>query len=151
MTNQEPALPAPKGWPRISSGITYLDADAAITWLCQAFGFTVRLKIDGEDGAVEHSELTYGDGVIMVGDLRKLTKFPQTRAPGQIEGGNTQTMMVYVDDVDAHCARARAHGATIVKEPETTNYGEEYWTDRGYGCVDLGGRLWWFQQRLRTA
>ena len=58
-------------------------------------------------------------------------------------------MMVFVDDADAHCEHARANGATIVKEPSTTDYGEEWWTDRGYECEDLEGHHWWFYQRLR--
>ena len=72
------------------------------------------------------------------------------RAPGQVGGANTQNMQVYVDDADAHCERARAAGATIVKEPKTVDYGEEYWSDRGYECVDIGGHHWWFYQRLRN-
>ena len=38
----------PKGWPRITTAIFYQDAAAAIDWLCAAFGFEVRLKIEGE-------------------------------------------------------------------------------------------------------
>jgi uncharacterized glyoxalase superfamily protein PhnB len=57
--------------------------------------------------------------------------------------------MVYVDDVEAHCARARAAGARILVGPQTTDYGEEYWTDRGYEAEDLEGHHWWFYQRLR--
>jgi len=54
-----------------------------------------------------------------------------------------------VDDVEAHCARARAAGAKIRSEPTTTDYGEDHWTDRGYECEDIGGHHWWFYQRLR--
>jgi uncharacterized glyoxalase superfamily protein PhnB len=145
--------PTPSGWPRISSSLYYRDAAAAIDWLCHAFGFEVRLRIEGADGRIEHSELVYGDGVVMVGESRadKQDKFPYMRAPEECGGGNTQNMMVYVDDVDAHCERARAAGAKIDKEPTTTDYGDEYWTDRSYGCEDLGGHHWWFAQRVRSA
>ena len=139
--------PTPPGWPRISTGIWYDDPAAAIDWLCRAFGFEIRMVVDGEGGAVAHSELTYGEGLIMVGDAKP--KFPQTRAPNQIGGLNTQNMMVFVDDVEAHYARAQAAGARIVKAPETVDYGEEYWSERGYECVDIGGHHWWFYQRLR--
>ena len=64
-------------------------------------------------------------------------------------GCNTQGLMVFVDDVDAHCAQARAAGARIVDEPSVHDYGEEYWADRAYGAVDPEGHLWWFVQRLR--
>lgn len=143
--------PTPPGWPRISSALWYPDANAAIDWLCEAFGFEVRLKVESSDGNVEHSELVLGDGLIMVGDCRaeKLEKMPYMRTPAQA-GGNTQNLMVYVDDVEAHCARARAAGAKITKEPETVDYGEDYWSDRGYACEDMGGHNWWFYQRLRS-
>jgi uncharacterized glyoxalase superfamily protein PhnB len=143
----------PPGWPRISSALYYSDAAAAIDWLCQAFGFEVRLKVEGADGRIEHSELVFGGALVMVGEDRddKREKFPYMRCPANVGGANTQNLMVYVDDVEAHCARAKAAGATIVREPETTDYGEDYWTDRGYHCEDPGGHNWWFYQRLRSA
>jgi uncharacterized glyoxalase superfamily protein PhnB len=139
--------PTPPGWPRISTAIYYDEAAAAIDWLCNAFGFEVRLKVEGEGGRIEHSELTYGDGLIMVAEAKG--KFAQVRSPGQVAGANTQNMMVYVDDVEAHCKRAREAGARIVTEPKTSDYGEDYWTDRSYECEDVGGHHWWFCQRLR--
>ena len=141
--------PPPKDWPRISSAGYYEDAPAAIDWLCRAFGFEVRVKIEGEGGSIEHSELTYGEGLIMVGQAGLAHKPSFRQSPRSLGGGNTQNMMIYVDDADAHCEHARANGAKIVKEPTTTDYGEEWWTDRGYECEDLEGHHWWFYQRLR--
>jgi len=63
--------------------------------------------------------------------------------------GNTQSLMLYVDDVDAHCERARTHGAKVIDEPKMRDYGEDYWADRSYGAIDPEGHLWWFTQRLR--
>lgn len=142
--------PTPPGWPRIAISLYYADANQAIEWLCNAFGFEVRLKVEGDNGKVEHSELVYGDGLIMVSEADKRDRFPYRRAPSEIEGANTQNLMVYVDDVAAHCAHARACGAVITDEPATHDYGPEYWTDRGYACRDLGGHHWWFYQRLHT-
>lgn len=145
--------PTPPGWPRISNALFYRDAAAAIDWLCAAFGFEVQLKIEGEGGRIEHSELTFGGGLVMVGEEGPREGRPGTghrKSPRSIDGVNTQCLMVYVDDVEAHCARARAAGAKIVAEPSTTDYGEEYWTDRGYECEDVEGHHWWFYQRLRT-
>ena len=142
--------PTPPGWPRISSALYYDDPRAAIDWLGRAFGFEVRLLVEGEGGRVEHSELTCGEGVIMVAGTTKTERFPHVRSPSQVGGGNTQNMMVYVDDIEAHCKRARAAGGTITHEPETHDYGAEYWVDRGYECRDVGGHHWWFMQRLRT-
>jgi uncharacterized glyoxalase superfamily protein PhnB len=145
--------PTPPGWPRISTALYYEDAHAAIDWLCRAFGFEVRLKIEGDDGAIHHSELVCGEGLIMVSssvDTEKQAKFPWRRSPSQVNGINTQNLMMYVDDVEAHCKRAREAGAVITSDPETHDYGEEYWADRGYECVDLGGHHWWFTQRLHS-
>jgi uncharacterized glyoxalase superfamily protein PhnB len=128
----------------------YEDAAAAIDWLCRAFGFEVRLKVEGDGGRIEHSELVFGDGVVMVSDETKREKFPYMHAPKSVGGANTQSMMVYVDDVEAHCKRARAAGGVIAKEPETHDYGGEYWADRSYECIDVGGHHWWFCQRMRT-
>lgn len=143
--------PTPPGWPRISTAIYYEDAHAAIDWLCRAFGFEVQIKVVGDDGRIEHSELTFGGGLIMVDSpTGKEQRMPYRRCPSQVGGGNTQNMMVYVDDVESHCARARAAGARIVREPEDHDYGEEYWADRGYECEDIGGHHWWFTERIRT-
>ena len=142
--------PTPPGWPRISSSLYYEDAAKAIDWLCHAFGFEVRLKVEGDGGRIEHSELTFGDGVVMVAGVEKSDKMPYIRCPNDIGGGNTQNMFVYVDDVEAHCKRARDAGAKIVVEPKTSDYGDDYWSDRSYQCQDLGGHQWWFAQRLRN-
>ena len=144
--------PTPSGWPRISAGLYYRDAAVMIDWLCRAFGFEVRLCVAGEDGRVAHSELTLGDGVIMVGEERRgaAQRFGVDAAsPLSVGGANTQDLMVYVDDVDAHCERARAAGARIADEPKLHDYGAEYWADRSYGAVDPEGHIWWFAQRLR--
>jgi uncharacterized glyoxalase superfamily protein PhnB len=144
--------PPPKDWPRISSGLCYRDAAAAIDWLCDAFGFSVRLKVQGEGGRIEHSELVYGEGLVMVGQELAEAERPwkrTMRSPKSVNGANTQTLMLFVDDVDAHCAHARSRGARIVEEPATHDYGEDYWTDRSYGALDPEGHLWWITQRLR--
>ncbi|MCA8949616.1 MAG: VOC family protein [Planctomycetes bacterium] len=144
--------PAPPGWPRISSALFYDDANAAIDWLCAAFGFEIVLKVAGEDGKVEHSELRFGEGLVMVADTGRQGHDGRLRgrSPRAIDGGNTQSLAIYVDDVDAHCEAARAGGATILQEPQTTDYGAEYWSDRSYLCADPEGHLWWFMQRMRT-
>jgi len=145
--------PTPPDWPRISSGLYYRNAAAAIDWLCDAFGFSVRLKVEGEGGRIEHSELEYGEGLIMVGEEEPAgtaPRFGQRRISPLTAGGNTQGLMIFVDDVDAHCAHARSRGAPIVAEPAVHDYGEDYWADRSYGALDHEGHIWWFTQRLRS-
>jgi uncharacterized glyoxalase superfamily protein PhnB len=137
----------------LSSAVVYSDASAAIDWLCEAFGFEVRLKVEGDRGRIEHSELTYGDGLIMV--AQETTDSPRPwkrvmRSPKSLDGATTQSLMLFVDDADAHCARARAHGAKIVEEPATHDYGADYWADRSYAALDPEGHLWWITQRLRN-
>ena len=111
--------PTPTGWPRISSGVYYREAGSMIDWLCEAFGFDIRLKVEGDGGRIAHSELTFGDGVVMVGEEAsgEQRRFEVDVLSPRSAGGNTQSLMVYVDDVDAHCAKARAAGARIVSEP----------------------------------
>lgn len=147
-----PIKPTPAGWPRISSSIFYDDAATAIDWLCRVFGFDLRLRVEGEGGRIEHSELTYGDGLIMVGQAGGKTDraVPLPTASPRATGGKlTQALCIIVDDVDGHCAAARAAGATIVEPPETHDYGDDYWADRSYRAVDLEGHHWWFMQRVR--
>lgn len=145
--------PTPKGWPRLSSAIFYDDPAAAIDFLCRAFGFEVRLRVEGEGGRIEHSELTFGDGLVMVGHSggKSTRDVPlPMKSPRAVGGTNTQALCLFVDDADAHCARARAAGAEIAEEPRTNDYGEDYWADRSYRAVDLEGHHWFFMQRVRT-
>jgi uncharacterized glyoxalase superfamily protein PhnB len=144
--------PTPSGWPRISSSIHYRDPARMIDWLCEAFGFEVQIKVVEPDGSIGHSELTYGGGLIMVGgeSFGPATRF-QTEMRSPLSAGcNTQGLLLYVDDVEAHCARARAAGARIVDEPVLHDYGDAYWADRSYGALDPEGHLWWFSERVRN-
>jgi uncharacterized glyoxalase superfamily protein PhnB len=145
--------PTPKGWPRLSTALFYDDAAAAIDWLCRAFGFEVRLKVEGDGGRIEHSELTYGEALIMVGQSGRNPRrptFPPGASPRSIGGANTQSLLLFVDNVDEHCARAGAAGATMLDEPKIHDYGPDYWADRSYGALDCEGHMWWFTQRVRT-
>jgi uncharacterized glyoxalase superfamily protein PhnB len=139
----------------MSQCIYYRDPVRAIDWLSTAFGFEVRLKIEDDQGGIVHSELAFGDGLVMVGgtersDAGKEPWQSRQKSPLDVGGGNTQSVAVFVDDADAHCARARAAGAEIIREPTTSDYGDDYWADRSYGCLDPEGHLWWFMQRMRT-
>jgi uncharacterized glyoxalase superfamily protein PhnB len=137
--------PTPPGWPRISSALFYDDAAAAIDWLEKAFGFQTRLRVEDGAGGIVHSELEFGEGVVMIASARDTRQSPRS-----VGGANTQALCVYVDDVDAHAARARAHGAEIVLEPSDRDYGDEHWADRVYEVLDPEGHRWWFSQRLRS-
>ena len=145
----------PPGWPRMSVALFYEDPKKAIDWLVRAFDFEVRLKVEGDDGGIVHSELTYGEAVLMVSQSGGSNAHPERdqshqKSPRALGGGNTASLMLYVDDVEAHCARAREAGAKIASELKTSDYGEEYWSDKSYEAVDVEGHHWWFVQRLRS-
>jgi uncharacterized glyoxalase superfamily protein PhnB len=144
--------PPPPGWPRISPALFYEDAPAAIDWLCRVFGFEVRLKVEGDAGTIEHSELEMPDGLIMVStaERKKSAAHGQMVSPKSIGGRGTQSLCVHLDDVDALHTRVTAAGAQIYRPLATTDYGGDYFTDRGYGVYDLEGHQWYFVQRLRT-
>jgi len=148
--------PAPPDWPRLSAALFYDDPRAAIDWLCKAFGFSVRILVDGPDGTVAHSELAYGDTLMMVAGCGPAYACETDRwrerlaSPAMAGGRVTANLTMYVDDVDAHCAQAKANDAEVLTEPRTVDYGDEYWSDRNYCCLDCEGHVWWFLQRLST-
>jgi uncharacterized glyoxalase superfamily protein PhnB len=146
--------PTPPGWPRMSAGVFYDDPAAAIDWLCRAFGFELRLKVEGDPGVIVHSELVYGDALIMIAAMGGAGEHKDPfikNSPQSIGGANTQCLCIYVDDVDAHCAHAVSCGAKLTRPPTTSDYGEDYWVDRAYGCLDLEEHNWWFMQRLSAS
>ena len=141
--------PPPKGWPRISVAIVYQDPARAIDWLCRAFGFELRIKVQDDTGKIVHSELTFGEGLIMVAGESPHGMRHIGRSPLSLGGANTQGLCVYVDDVEAHHARAVAAGAKITRPLAVSDYGPDHWSDRNYGADDLEGHSWYFAQRLR--
>lgn len=140
----------PQGWPRMSASVFYDDPQAAIAWLCRAFGFELQLKVEGDAGEIVHSELKLDEALIMVSGTGGKQPWQQAyRSPRQLGGGVTQALAFHIDDVDAHAARAREAGAQLIREPRTDDYGDDYWADRTYGALDPEGHLWWFMQRVR--
>ena len=113
--------------------LRYRDAAAAIDWLCEAFGFEVHARYDGDDGTVAHAELAYDGGMIMLGS--------QPTEPDERYGDHTGQGWSYVviADADAHHARAKAAGAEIVMELTDLDYGS-----RDYSARDPEGNLWSF-------
>jgi len=146
----------PSGYPRITISVFYQDPHAAIDWLVKAFGFELRLKVEGDNGAVAYSELGFGEGLVSVGsavvvDPKREAWQSNHASPQMVGGKNTMSLAIFVDDCDAHCAVARAAGADIFREPKTDDYGDDYWSDRTYGARDPEGHQWFFMQRMRNA
>lgn len=127
--------------PTFGPAVFYKDPFAALDWLERAFGFKRSMVITEKDGTLGHSEMKFGDGYIMVG--REWAEF--TASPASLKGRNTQTIHVHLQDgIDAHCERARAAGATIIREPADQFYG-----DRSYLAKDPEGHVWSFAQTVR--
>ena len=119
--------------------IRYRDAPAAIAWLCEAFGFEKHLVVPGPDGTVEHAQLVFGNGMLMLGSVRDDSSGRRGQTPDETDAASSKGPYVIVTDVDAHRARAAAAGAQVVMEPEDQHYG-----GRLYACRDPEGNLWHF-------
>jgi uncharacterized glyoxalase superfamily protein PhnB len=115
--------------------VTYRDVGAAIAWLTEVFGFTEHYRYgEGPDGAQMH----LGGAWVMLNSAR-----PGRATPAQL-GQGTQSLTVFVDDVDAQFARVKSAGAKIVEELNETMYGE-----RQFAAEDLDGHHWLFSRHAR--
>jgi uncharacterized glyoxalase superfamily protein PhnB len=119
--------------------LRYRDAKAAIEFLCKAFGFEKHAVYEGPDGSIMHAELSFGNGMIMLGSVSDSPFSKLQKLPAEVGGVGTQSPYVIVNDADAHHAQALAAGATIVLPLKTEDYG-----GRGYSCLDPEGNLWNF-------
>jgi len=106
----------------------YDDVPEAADWLCRAFGLRVRLRI-----ADHRIQLIFGDGAVVA-------------AGGGVGDASSHSLLVRVEDADAHHARAEAAGARIVSPPTDYPYGE-----RQYTANDVGGHRWTFSQTIVDA
>lgn len=113
--------------------LIYPDVRAAVDWLTAAFGFVERIQI-GDD---HRSQMTVGEGgAVIIGDVRDGRVAPHA---GQV----THQLKIRVEDVDDHYARAREHGAEILREPTDYEYGQ-----REYLAADPWGHQWEFTETL---
>ena len=119
--------------------LVYPQVRPAVDWLCNAFGFEKHLVVPGENGTVAHAQLSFGNGMIMLGSAREDEFGRWVKPPRETGGVGTQSPYVIVEDADAHYARAKAAGAEIVMEVEDQDYG-----GRLYACRDPEGHLWSF-------
>lgn len=128
--------------PAIIANLRYEDAPAAIDFLCTVFGFErYAVYADDEDPKVIHHAQLVRDGhMIMLSTTQdsEWSEAASMKTPREA-GGNTVSLYVVLDDVDAHCETARAAGARIIREPRDEDYG-----GRGYGVLDSEGYSWSF-------
>lgn len=110
--------------------LAYPDVNQAAAWLCDAFGFSVRLRIGDH-----RVQLNVGDGAVTVREMRQ--------AEDNAALGVGCSITVRIQDIDAHCTRARDHGARITQDPVTHMYGE-----RQYNAIDFAGYSWTFSESV---
>jgi PhnB protein len=113
--------------------IFYRDVPAALDWLARAFGFTEEMRTGTPSGGM-HGEMTLDGQRIMMGLGAREWGMVSPREAGTA----TMGVFIYLDDVDAHHARAQAAGAEIVQPPHDQSYG------RTYTARDLDGHPWFF-------
>jgi uncharacterized glyoxalase superfamily protein PhnB len=119
---------------RVIPVLVYEDISAAHDFLVAAFGFEPGgVQLDG-DGTPVHGEVRAGDRTIW---LHRAVPGLHMAPPGggTVHGGT----VVWIADVDAHCAHARAAGASVRSDPVDKEYGQ-----REYEARDPEGHRWWF-------
>jgi uncharacterized glyoxalase superfamily protein PhnB len=120
--------------------LRYRDAVAALSWLCEAFGFEERMRVPGDGpDQIAHAQLTLGGSMLMLSTWRDDEIGALQTIPEALAGRVTASVYVVVDDADAHHARAVAAGARVMLPPRDEPYG-----GRGYTCRDLEGHVWSF-------
>jgi uncharacterized glyoxalase superfamily protein PhnB len=117
--------------------LVYQDVAKALAWLTGTFGFTEHFRY-GPPDEVQGAQMYLGKAWIMLTRSR-----PGRASPLQI-GHETQSLTVFVEDVDSHYARAKSAGAKIVEDLHETEYGE-----RQYGVEDLESHHWLFSKHAR--
>jgi uncharacterized glyoxalase superfamily protein PhnB len=124
----------------ITPYLYYEDLDAALKWLAKAFGFKpYGTRMKGPDGKTSHAAMKLGEGIVMMGR-------PPDRSyknPKRL-GQATQSLYVGIENVERHFERARKAGASVLEEPQDTEYGH-----RRYGVCDPEGHEWYFAQELK--
>ena len=116
----------------------YRDARAAIDWLCNTFGFERHAVYSGDGNVIVHAELTFGNGMIMLGSAKEEGYGKLVTTPEKL-GGTTQAAYIIVTDSNALYQQVKAAGAEIVRELNTTDYGS-----LEFACRDPEGHLWNF-------
>ena len=121
----------------VMPAMRYRDANAAIDWLCNVFGFEKHTVYPGPNGTVGHAQLTLGGGMIMLGSEREDEFGSGFKSPGDLADVETRSAYVVVTDADAVYARAKAAGGRIVRGLHSTDYGS-----REFTVKDPEGHSW---------
>lgn len=104
----------------------------------RGFSFVEHLVVSGAPGIIEHAQLKYENGMIMLGSARD-DEFGKLVAPHEAGRPATMAIHVVVKDLDSHYERAARAGAEILSKPSDPEYGGRF-----YSCRDLEGNVWSF-------
>jgi len=111
---------------------------AAIDWLIKAFGFEKKAVYMGPNNAVAHAELTFGNGMVMLGSVAKEGEYAKLMVqPDEVGLRETKGIYLVVADADAIYAKAKAARAEMVFDIRDLDYG-----GRAFTCRDFEGHLW---------
>jgi uncharacterized glyoxalase superfamily protein PhnB len=121
----------------IMPSMRYRDANAAIEWLCNVFGFEKHAVYPGPNNTVGHAELALGGGMIMLGSHKDDVYGRGFKTPGDLGDVETRSVYIIVADADDMYARAKGAGGKIVREIQNTEYGS-----REFTVKDPEGHSW---------
>jgi PhnB protein len=125
--------PIPPGYHTVTPYITVTNSNEAIEFYKRAFGAEEIMRMAGPGGAIIHAEIKIGDSVVMLSD-----EWPNSGAKAPINAGcTTQSLMVYLPDVDASFDRAVKAGAKTTQPVQ-----DMFWGDRTGQVTDPYGHKW---------
>jgi PhnB protein len=124
--------PIPDGYHTITPHLTVRDAKGAIEFYKNAFGAQVLNVSPGPGGKVMHALLKIGDSFLMLND--EFPEFGGTSAPAT---ESSDTLHIYIDNVDSAFEKAVKAGAKI-KMPVM----DMFWGDRYGQVIDPYGHRW---------
>ncbi|MGB7730263.1 MAG: VOC family protein [Candidatus Acidiferrum sp.] len=116
--------------------LTYRDVDAAVAWLTRVFGFQEHYRYGSNP--TSGAQMHLGKAYIMVNRPKD-----RTASPAQL-GSSTQSLTIFVENIEAHYANAKSQGAQIVEDLHETEYGEFQ-----YAATDLDGHHWLFSRHTK--
>lgn len=131
---------------RLAIAVYYEKPVAAAHWLARVFGLQTPGVLPGEDGGHHWIEFLAGHCSVIIASLGDDEASLAGSRPGPAAPPGTAATHVpwiFVDDLDAHFARAQAGGAAIVRGIHQHGY-------RAYVAEDLEGRRWTFAQARPT-
>jgi uncharacterized glyoxalase superfamily protein PhnB len=124
--------------PTIYPSMQYRDCSAAIDWLTRVLGFKPHLIVPGRAGRIDHAELRFGNGLVMLSSTTDTGLDWLGETPGP---ANISLVAEGPSAVDAIYARVQASGVRIVRELVDTSYGK-YGDSHGFTCADAEGNRW---------